>query len=67
MQWHFPVPAGQHVDVRLYFANRSSSTNTVGKRTFDVTIDSTKVLTSYDIVADAGNATGVMKTFPVDQ
>jgi PKD repeat protein len=65
MQWHFPVPSGQHVDVRLYFANRSSSTNTVGKRTFDVTIDSTKVLTSYDIVADAGNATGVMKTFPV--
>ena len=23
------------------------------------------MLTSYDIVADAGNATGVMKTFPV--
>ena len=65
MQWHFPVPAGQHVDVRLYFANRSTSTNTVGKRTFDVTLDTTKVLTSYDIVADAGNATGVMKTFPV--
>ena len=65
MQWHFPVPAGQHVDVRLYFANRSTSTNTAGKRTFDVTLDTTKVLTSYDIVADAGNATGVMKTFPV--
>ena len=65
MQWHFPVPAGQNVDVRLYFANRATSTNTPGKRTFDVTIDTTKVLTSYDIVADAGNATGVMKTFPV--
>jgi PKD repeat protein len=65
MQWHFPVPAGQHVDVRLYFANRSSTTSTVGKRTFDVTLDTTKVLTNYDIVADAGNATGVMKSFPV--
>jgi PKD repeat protein len=65
MQWHFPVPAGQHVDVRLYFANRSSSTTRSGQRTFDVTLDTTKVLTSYDAVADVGNAVGTMKTFPV--
>jgi PKD repeat protein len=65
MQWHFPVPAGQHVNVNLYFANRSTSTTRAGQRTFDVTLDSTKVLTSYDVVADAGNATGVMKSFPV--
>ncbi len=65
MQWHFPVPAGQQVDVRLYFANRATSTNTPGKRTFDVTLDNTTVLSSYDVVADAGNATGVMKSFPV--
>ncbi len=65
MTWQFPVPAGEHVDVRLYFANRYSGTDNPGQRVFDVSIDGTGVLDSYDIVADAGDQTGTMKSFPV--
>ncbi len=32
---------------------------------FDVSIDGTTVLNGYDIVGDAGDQTGVMKSFPV--
>ena len=65
LAWSFPVPAGRHVAVRLYFANRCTCTRTVGSRTFDVTIDGTRVLTGYDIVADAGDNIGTAKTFAV--
>jgi Malectin domain len=65
MQWDFPVPPGRHVTVRLYFANRCSCTSHVGDRTFDVSIESTRVLNAYDIVADAGQNVGTMKSFDV--
>jgi PKD repeat protein len=64
MQWDLAVPAGRTVDVRLYFANRCTCTGSVGQRSFDVSIDGTLVLDDYDIVADAGDQTGTMKTFP---
>lgn len=63
MQWHFPVTTGVPVQVRLYFANRASSTQQVGKRRFDVQIDGSTGLSNYDIVADTGNQTGTMKSF----
>jgi hypothetical protein len=65
MQWNFPAPAGTHVQVRLYFANRCTCTNTVGKRVFNVGIEGSTVLNHFDIVADTGSDKGTMKAFPV--
>ena len=65
LQWDLAVPAGQTVEVRLSFANRCTCTGGVGQRTFDVSIDGALVLDDYDIVADAGDQTGVTKSFPV--
>jgi hypothetical protein len=65
MQWSFPVPAGTHLKVRLYFANQCGCTNKSGQRVFNVAIDGTTVLSNYDIVADVGNEVGTMKQFTV--
>jgi PKD repeat protein len=66
MQWAFPVPAGTHVQVRLYFANRCSCTSGVGQRRFNVSIDNVPKLTNFDIVADAkGSQIGEMKAFTI--
>ncbi|HEY6935211.1 MAG TPA: PKD domain-containing protein [Marmoricola sp.] len=65
MTWDFPVPAGTHTEVRLYFANRYSGTSQPGQRVFNVAINGSSVLNNYDIVADAGDQTGTMKAFPV--
>ena len=65
LSWDFPVPAGTHTEVRLYFANRYSGTSQVGQRVFNVSIDGSTVLPSYDIVGDTGDQTGVMRSFPV--
>ncbi len=65
MTWDFPVPAGTNTEVRLYFANRYTGTSSVGQRVFNVAIDGSNVLNNYDIVADAGDQTGTMKSFPV--
>ena len=62
--WTFPIPAGATVTVRLYFANRYTGTSGVGQRVFNVAINGTTVLPSYDIVADVGDQTGTMKAFP---
>jgi len=65
MRWAFPVPKGTRVKVRLYFADRSSSTTRVGQRRFNVSIDGKRKLSSFDVVADAGDQTGEMKSFTV--
>lgn len=65
MQWDFPVAAGTPVQVRLFFGNQCSCTNTAGKRLANVFIDGVKVLSNYDIVADTGNLTATMKAFNV--
>jgi PKD repeat protein len=65
MAWHIPVSAGTKINVRLYFANRYSGTSQPGQRVFDVAIDGTTVLDHYDIVADAGDQIGTMKSFPI--
>ena len=43
LQWTSPLPSGTHVQVRLYFDNQYSGTNTVGKRVFNVLVDGTTV------------------------
>ena len=61
MHWAFAVPAGDVVDVRLYFANRYGGTSQVGQRVFNVSIDGQSFLHNFDIVATAGDQTGTMK------
>lgn len=65
MEWAFPVPAGEDVTVRLYFANRCTCTSAEGSRRFNVSIDGDSVLPSYDIVADVGDQRGTMRAYDV--
>jgi hypothetical protein len=65
MKWDFPAKAGDHLTVRLYFSNGCSCTASAGQRSFDVSIDGTKVLPTYDVVQDVGNQVGTMKSFDV--
>jgi hypothetical protein len=65
MHWAFPVPAGEQVQVRLFFGNRCSCTMEPGQRVFDVSVDGSLVLDDYDIVGDVGHSVGTMKAFPV--
>jgi PKD repeat protein len=61
MHWSFPVPAGDQVDVRLFFANRCGCTNGVGQRVFDVAVDGQAFLNDFDVVKSAGDQTGTMR------
>jgi len=65
MKWAFPAPAGHNLTVNLFFANSCSCTELAGQRNFDVTIEGVKVLDDYDIVAEVGDQTGVMKSYDV--
>jgi hypothetical protein len=65
MQWDFPVPAGRHVRVRLYFADRCSCTASAGSRVFDVSIDGTTMLDNWDANAAVGHNVGTMRAFDV--
>ncbi len=65
MEWHFPVPAGSAVTVRLYLANRYSGTSQPGQRIFDVTLDGTTVLSNWDLVQRYGDQVGAMESFDV--
>jgi len=66
MSWFFPVTSGATAKVRLYFANQSSYTNTVGSRQFDVALQGTTVLDHLDPVAAAGaDLTATMREFAV--
>ena len=61
MKWAFPVASGTTIAVRLYFAERFVSSE--GQRRFDVSIDGTKVLDAFDIVAATGANRGTMREF----
>ncbi len=63
--WNFPVPTGEHVTVRLYFANQYSGTSQPGQRVFDVAIDGVTRLSHFDIVAAAGDKKGTMRSFDI--
>ena len=64
MRWDFPVTDGEYV-VRLFFADHYPPNHEVGKRVFDVRIEDQLVLDDYDIFADVGGFSGVMKEFTV--
>jgi PKD repeat protein len=61
MHWAFPVPAGDKVDVRMYFANRCGCTSGVGQRVFDVAVNGQTVLDHFDMVAAVGDQKGTMR------
>jgi PKD repeat protein len=65
MQWHFAVPVGTHVAVRLYMSNRCTCTQFPGQRKFGVTIDGTTVASNIDLSASPGSQKATMKTFNV--
>jgi hypothetical protein len=67
--WTFPVtdPGVHHLQVRLFFANGYDGTQEVGQRKFDVTLEGTKVLDDFDIVAaSGGHRRGTMQAFNID-
>ncbi|MGI9455318.1 MAG: malectin domain-containing carbohydrate-binding protein, partial [Aeoliella sp.] len=64
MQWDFVAAPGLY-EVRLYFAETYGPTSEIGERVFDVAIEGETVLDNYDIFADAGASTAVMKSFIV--
>ena len=63
MQWSFPVPAGTHVTVRLYLANRYSGTSAPGQRVFSIQLDGSTVAANVDLSANPGTDVGTMKAF----
>ncbi len=64
--WDLPIPNGQTVAVRLYFANQYGGTSQPGQRVFDVAIEGTTVLPSFDIIVAAGaDHRGTMRQFTV--
>ncbi|WP_160148080.1 malectin domain-containing carbohydrate-binding protein [Rubripirellula obstinata] len=64
MKWEFPVTSGPY-EVRLFFAETFTGTQSIGARIFDVSIEGQTVLDDYDVYADVGGYTGVMKSFIV--
>lgn len=58
-----PLPAGQAYTVRLHFAE--TTYHAAGKRRFDVDINGQRVLTDFDVFAEAGGADrAVVRDFP---
>jgi hypothetical protein len=65
MQWIFPVLSGTQVELRLYLRDGYFGTTNPGDRVFDIAIDGNVVQDDYDIIADAGDDTGTMKSYLV--
>ncbi|WP_142858430.1 malectin domain-containing carbohydrate-binding protein [Salinigranum halophilum] len=69
-QWTFSsgIQSGETYEVRLYFAEvyfGVSEGGAEGSRVFDVLLEDQPVIDDYDIIADVGTETGVMKSFTV--
>ena len=64
MEWDFPVTLGQEIEVRIYFVEMSRCS--AANRLFDVTIEGTTVLSSFDVYTEAGDCNvGTMRSFTV--
>ncbi|WP_245604489.1 PKD domain-containing protein [Nocardioides aequoreus] len=63
--WDFAVPAGTPLEVRLYFSNRCTCTQSAGQRQFDVDVDGVRVLDDFDISAAVGHNVGTMRSFDI--
>ncbi|MDZ7726969.1 MAG: malectin domain-containing carbohydrate-binding protein [Dehalococcoidia bacterium] len=60
--WSLPIEDGTY-EVELYFAEIYSGTFSEGARVFDVSIEGDLVLDEYDVFADVGAESGVVKRF----
>ncbi len=58
------VPPGSY-EVRLHFANIYAGTSGVGQRVFDVEIEGQLVLDNFDIIAEAGDLTALVRELDV--
>ena len=58
-------PAGTQIQVRLYFANRSTSTDDLGERVFDVDLDGATVLDDLDLSGSVGHNIATMRSFDI--
>ncbi|MEU8261216.1 malectin domain-containing carbohydrate-binding protein [Micromonospora sp. NPDC048999] len=65
MSWHFPVPTGTEIKVRLYLANRYDGTAAPGSRVFDVALEGSTVLDRLDLSASVGHNVGTMREFTI--
>ncbi len=64
LMYSFPLTPGEYT-VRLHFAEIYSGTQQVGQRVFDVLIEGQTVLDNFDMVADSGYLTAIVKEFNV--
>ncbi|POH60676.1 PKD domain-containing protein [Arthrobacter glacialis] len=60
LMWSFPVPAGKHVQVRLYLSDRCSCTTANGSRVFSMRVDGQMAFQNYDVNASVGHNVGTM-------
>ncbi|SFK75726.1 Abnormal spindle-like microcephaly-assoc'd, ASPM-SPD-2-Hydin [Halogranum rubrum] len=67
MAWEFAdqIEAGQTYEVRLYFYDGFDGTSAVGDRVFDVNIEGTTELQSFDPIAAYGDQTAGMESVTV--
>ncbi len=59
-----PLTDGDYT-VHLHFVDWYAHTSEAGERVFDVDIEGSRVLTDFDIVAEAGKRTALVKSFDV--
>ncbi len=64
LMYSFRLPAGDYI-VRLHFAEFYTETTQVGDRVFDVAIEGQIVLDDFDMIADSGFETAIIKEFVV--
>jgi YVTN family beta-propeller protein len=62
LAYTFAVPNGTYT-VKLHFAETWSGGQAVGRRVFNVALEGAQVLTNFDIFAEAGGYTALIKTF----
>ncbi len=64
LNWDFPIPAGQKVEVRLYFAEIWNGITANGQRVFHVDVEGTRRIANYDVFAETGSIDrGTMKSY----
>ena len=64
LQWDFPVANGAYT-VNLLFAELFNQITAPGQRTFDIVIEGVTVEAAFDTFAEAGFATGIVKSYSV--
>lgn len=64
MQWNIPVQPGNY-EVRLYFAENHTPSQTVGGRVFSIAIEGATVATGVDVFANVGARAAMVESFNV--